>query len=62
MSTYLSIIESKKQKKPTSRTEVDLQIQRTFWQMPDGRGLGGRVIEVRDWEVQIGNYRIVMVI
>ena len=34
-------MESKNQNKQTSRTETDSEIQRTLWQLPDGRGVGG---------------------
>ena len=38
INTYLSTIKSKKQ---TSGTETDSYIQRTFWQLPDGKEVGG---------------------
>ena len=40
INTYLSTIESKKQNKQTSRTETELQTQRAFWWLRDGRGVG----------------------
>ena len=39
INTYLSIIESKKQNKWTSRKEMYSLTQRTFWRLPDGRGV-----------------------
>ena len=41
INTYLSITESKKQNKQTSRTETESQIQRMFWWLPGKRGGGG---------------------
>ena len=33
-------VESKKQNKWASRIETDSEIPKTFWQLPDGSGLG----------------------
>ena len=54
--TYLSMIESKTWSKWTSRTETDLQIQRIFLQLPDGRDLG----EIRDIGEGIEKYKLVV--
>ena len=56
ISIYLSTNESKKQNK-RSRTEKDSQMQRTFWWLPMGGGLGRWVKNVKElrstnWHLQ----------
>ena len=46
INTYLSTIESKKQTKQI-RTETESWIWRTFWWLPDRRGMWGMGEEVR---------------
>ena len=56
--SQLSTTESKKQTKQTMRTGTESQIWRSFGGLSAGRGYGENGRKGRDYEVQVGRYKI----